>query len=159
MVHLLKIATPSLPALNPLVAHAHLAPSAAPSQSGNDPTPESSTAPEAESEPPPATPITEGEAPLSDPTILSREETAASPPTAPKRKIGTSVALSNQAAEDAPSPPQAKKKRVKGPAKPKDVSGPQHFDASTLEGGDHNWKAPENQTGDGKTHLNDKFGY
>ncbi|KAG7378061.1 hypothetical protein PHYPSEUDO_010596 [Phytophthora pseudosyringae] len=60
-----------------------------------------------------------------------------------------------------------KRRRVSGPAlgptqqqsKPS-TSGQQHGDdASILEGGDQVWVPPANQSGDGRTKLNDKYGY
>ncbi|GMF34186.1 unnamed protein product [Phytophthora fragariaefolia] len=59
-----------------------------------------------------------------------------------------------------------KRRRISGPAlgppreaKPSASSEQHGDDASVLEGGDQVWVPPTNQTGDGRTALNDKYGY
>ncbi|KAI9988508.1 hypothetical protein PInf_021939 [Phytophthora infestans] len=61
--------------------------------------------------------------------------------------------------------PAPKRRRISGPAmgppqQMKSKNGEQHDgDASVLEGGDQVWVPPTNQSGDGRTKLNDKYGY
>ena len=45
------------------------------------------------------------------------------------------------------------------PPAPKDKTSKEVDYGSVLEGGDVAWEPPKNQTGDGRTSLNDKFGY
>ncbi|CAH0491992.1 unnamed protein product [Peronospora farinosa] len=59
-----------------------------------------------------------------------------------------------------------KRRRIASPAmgpppqmKPSGSSEPYGNDSSILEGGDHVWVPPINQSGDGRTKLNDKYGY
>jgi hypothetical protein len=47
----------------------------------------------------------------------------------------------------------------KGHTHKKIIKEPTKFDSSTLQDGEKVWVKPKNQTGDGKTWLNDKFGY
>lgn len=58
--------------------------------------------------------------------------------------------------------PPAKSARVVGPSRPPAapaLSAPVSFDSSKLQDGERVWVPPKNQSGDGRTSLNDKFGY
>lgn len=57
--------------------------------------------------------------------------------------------------------PVLKKRRISGPVGPRPaVRGEQQTkDSDVLEGGDKVWVPPANQSGDGRTRLNDKYGY
>ncbi|KAL3662426.1 hypothetical protein V7S43_012752 [Phytophthora oleae] len=58
------------------------------------------------------------------------------------------------------NPNSSKRRRVSGPAMgPPQPTSCQQEDSSVLEGGDQVWVPPTNQTGDGRTKLNDKYGY
>ncbi|CAK4140040.1 unnamed protein product [Aphanomyces euteiches] len=63
---------------------------------------------------------------------------------------------------DAASPP-SKRRKPQGPARPAPAPAAKpsklSYDQSVLEGGDVVWQPPKNQTGDGRTALNDKYGY
>ncbi|KAH7472228.1 Kanadaptin [Phytophthora ramorum] len=96
---------------------------------------------------------------------LTPPETKNSPadkPKAPPASSGIHKSAEKAEAESSAS----KRRRISGPTlgPPRQVkpgtSGEQHADdASVLEGGDQVWVPPSNQTGDGRTKLNDKFGY
>jgi hypothetical protein len=64
--------------------------------------------------------------------------------------------------DDVPHPHTSKQHRdssPKGHTHKKIIKEPTKFDSSTLQDGEKVWVKPKNQTGDGKTWLNDKFGY
>ncbi|KAE9220089.1 hypothetical protein PF004_g13431 [Phytophthora fragariae] len=99
----------------------------------------------------------------------SMPERNTSPPTVadkPKAHSAPSV-MAQKTPDQAQSESSAsKRRRISGPAMgpPKEAkritnseNGPP--DASVLEGGDQVWVPPSNQTGDGRTKLNDKYGY
>ncbi|ETO86115.1 hypothetical protein F441_00305 [Phytophthora nicotianae CJ01A1] len=92
-----------------------------------------------------------------------------STPTSEKILVPTNSAMPafsdaprNHSEKDSPAP---KRRRVSGPAmgppqQIKAANGKQHGDdACVLEGGDQAWVPPANQSGDGRTKLNDKYGY
>ncbi|KDO22945.1 hypothetical protein SPRG_11791 [Saprolegnia parasitica CBS 223.65] len=88
------------------------------------------------------------------PSVSSGE----SPPTPPEELVRTVSSLDVEAAGQKKRPvpstaPKPKRQRPNG-AKPAKV-----FDDGVLEGGESVWQPPANQTGDGRTALNDKYGY
>uniref|UniRef100_A0A7S2RXC8 FHA domain-containing protein n=1 Tax=Rhizochromulina marina TaxID=1034831 RepID=A0A7S2RXC8_9STRA len=119
-------------------------------------------------------------APLAGPA--TKTKTAAVPPASPSATVeikpqdGTSSPGREQDAQEFAKGP-AKRPRVEGPSggsppntttttnssgsgrSTQPPNDPAKFDDAVLEGGELNWKPPEGQSGDGRTHLNEKFGY
>ncbi|GMF16965.1 unnamed protein product [Phytophthora lilii] len=84
----------------------------------------------------------------------------------PKDHPATSKASLKSLEKGDAEPSVPKRRRVSGPAmgppqqaKPSANIKQQADDSSVLEGGDQVWVPPSNQTGDGRTKLNDKYGY
>ncbi|CAH0479939.1 unnamed protein product [Peronospora belbahrii] len=82
----------------------------------------------------------------------------------PKTRSAASHESRKTAGKTEPSVP--KRRRIVGPAvgpppqmKPSGSDEKHTDDSKTLEGGDQVWVPPTNQTGDGRTKLNDKYGY
>lgn len=61
--------------------------------------------------------------------------------------------------EDSLSAPNPPFKNVKGPSLPSMNASLAGFDKNKLQDGDYIWMPPKQQKGDGKTSLNEKFGY
>lgn len=89
--------------------------------------------------------LTKGPHPGPHPTTVEPTEL---PPTQTKPPAGPKL----------PEGPRRKKPNVPVPAPSVDISGAS-FTSNTLEGGEAVWCPPKNQTGDGKTSLNAKYGY
>ncbi|KAK1930706.1 Kanadaptin [Phytophthora citrophthora] len=151
--HLLAVATPALAALpvqNPVEK------SNKTSSSGEKESPVQVQAPSVSE---PEKPKTEMQPKRKGPVFGSNETSVETkPPNKPKARPVTSQM--QKSADHSNSP---KRRRVSGPAmgpprQMKPTSGLQE-DSSVLEGGDQVWVPPSNQTGDGRTKLNDKYGY
>lgn len=81
-----------------------------------------------------------------------------------KRPVGDAASEGHQDAEDVSKPPK-KNARIVGPSRPPTLPRPDTssssmtFDSTKLQDGDRVWVPPKNQSGDGRTALNDKLGY
>ncbi|TMW55620.1 hypothetical protein Poli38472_010502 [Pythium oligandrum] len=91
---------------------------------------------------------------------LDAEKTRERAPPVPER-TQEKVVKKDLAPVTAPADePQPKKRRVMGPTlPPPPSSGSYRSTDGELEGGERVWVPPSNQTGDGRTALNDKYGY
>ncbi|KAG6584633.1 Anion exchanger adaptor protein Kanadaptin, contains FHA domain [Phytophthora cinnamomi] len=81
----------------------------------------------------------------------------------PKARSARQVVAQKTADQDQLESSAPKRRRISGPTmgppQQSKLSEQKGDDASVLEGGDQVWVPPTNQTGDGRTKLNDKYGY
>lgn len=168
---LFSIAMPALPAKEIISSKPIPTPATAPS---SKPVPTPASLPSSKDQEPLPPKAVEPEAIVS-PTNASQSKPVESVSAEPKQSASKeepkatqqvkvhSRPIEGESTKPSPSPPR-KKSRIVGPsAPPKQAKiGPTATNlgpADELEGGDRVWVPPSNQTGDGRTALNDKYGY
>lgn len=154
---LLAIARPALPALPEAPAKAKIAEEKASSDVSK-----ANVASTSDAKPPQSNWMS-GEKELSQQMQSTRTSPEASekPSSREPTRTARSPELPSKRADEDAAAPELKKRRVVGPSLPPNArAGPQAIgETDELEGGESAWVPPKNQTGDGRTALNDKYGY